>query len=185
MTEPARTHLQLVNPETGEVHDGPSYSDLLHQTRDLEDQLAGFKVTCEKQAREIGSLRRRIADDEDPTTHPQGKEIVALIERWMRGTRHNKAKVSADRVKLVKSRLRDGYPLTSDDEYPAEATLELAVDGIAAYPFVVNGQRVREGKPSQRHDRLGIALAGGEKVEEFARLGYQARKAGIVTWGEA
>ena len=52
------------------------------------------------------------------------------------------------------------------------------IDGIAAHPFVVNGQRVPTGKPSQRHDRLGIALGGGEEVEKFARLGYAARKAG-------
>lgn len=181
MTQPALTVLP-----GGELPaDAPSYSDLAHQLRDAEDKLDGYRQTCEKQARELGALRRKIADEEDPATHPQGAEIVALIERWMRGTGHVKAKVSADRVKLVKARLRDGYPLTSEDEFPTEATLELAVDGIAAYPFVVNGSRVAEGKASNRHDRLGIALAGGEKVEEFARLGYQARKAGLVTWGQA
>ena len=112
---------------------------------------------------------RRIAEEDDPAAHPLGKEIVALIERWKLGAGHAKSKTSADRVKAVKARLKDGYSIEQ---------LELAVDGICAYPFVTNGGRARSGQPSNRHDRLGICLGGGEKVEEFARLGHAARKAG-------
>ena len=178
-------HLQLVNTETGEVvTDCPDCRDKDYKLRDLEDKVAGLMATVEKQARTIGALERRIAEEEDPNSHPKGKEIVAVIERWKRATGHTKAKVSADRVKLVKARLKDGYELTSEEWLPSEPTIELAIDGIAAFPYVVNGKRERTGKPSQRHDRLGIALAGGEKVEEFARLGYRARQEGLVTWGD-
>lgn len=166
MTRPA---LRLVNPETGEIEERDSY------IADLEDKLDGYRKTCEKQAREIGSLSRRITEDEDPSAHPLGKEIVAVIERWKRGSGHPKSKTSADRVKAVKARLKDGYSIEQ---------IELAIDGICAFPFVANGQRVRQGHASQRHDRLGICLGGGEKLEEFARLGHTARKQGFVTWGE-
>jgi len=163
----ARPSLRLVNPETGEIEERDSY------IADLEDKVEGYRKTCEKQAREIGSLTRRITEDEDPNAHPLGKEIVELIERWKRGAGHRKSKTSADRVKFVKARLKDGYTVEQ---------IELAIDGICAFPFVANGQRVPNGTASQRHDRLGIALGGGEKLEEFARLGHIARKQGLVTW---
>ena len=113
--------------------------------------------------------------------HTESKTSVAdCRKRDEGGWRCEATKISADRVKLVKVRLRDGYPIASEEPVP---TLELAVDGICAYPYVVNGQRVPTGKPSQRLDRLGIALAGGGSVENFARLGYQARKAGWTPSG--
>lgn len=155
-----------------------SLADATYRIRDLLDERDGLLTLTAKQARENARLARRVAEDEDPNAHPQGAEIVALIERWKLGAGHPKSKVSADRVKLVKARIKDGYAITDDDPFPDHATLELAIDGIAAHPFVVNGQRVPAGKPSQRHDRLGIALGGGEEVEKFARLGYAARKAG-------
>ena len=148
--------------------------------RDAEDRAEGYRQTVDAQARRIGALERKVAEEEDPASHPKGAEIVAVIERWRTGTGHTQAKVSADRVKLVKARLRDDYPIASEEPEP---TIELAVDGICAFPYVVNGQRMQTGKPSQRHDRLGIALAGGEKVEEFARHGWAARKAGWTPEG--
>lgn len=180
----AQPELRLVEPlpagivwpdGTGELL---SVSDATHRIRDLLDERDGLIATTQRQAREIGRLQRRIAEDEDPDSHPQGAEIVALIDRWKAGSGHHKARTSADRIKLVKARIKDGYAVTSDDPLPTEATLELAVDGICAFPYVVNGHRQNHGSPAQRHDRLGIALEGGEAVEKFARLGYAARRAG-------
>lgn len=185
--EAARANLRLVTeagdfpwPGTGEL---VPVTEAHHRILDMQDKLDGYKQTVDKQARDIGVLNRRITEEEDPNSHPKGKEIVALIERWRTGANHPSAKISADRVKLVKARIKDTYPIRSDDPLPAEPTLELAVDGICSHPFVVNGQRVRNGTAAQRHDRLGIALGGGEKVEEFARLGYAARKQGWTPEG--
>lgn len=179
--EAARLH--LVNKATGEVVEQPR-DDRDYRISDLEDRNAGLVKTIELQARRIGNLERRIEEEEDPTSHPKGAEILALIERWKRGSGHPKAKTSADRVKLVKARLRDGYEISSEEWLPPEPTLELAVDGLCTFPYTVNGMRVKEGSASHRHDRLGIALGGGESVERFARMGYQARKDGLVTWAE-
>ncbi len=167
----ARPSLTLVD-DNGEVHQLDSV------VADLEDKVEGYRKTVEKQAREIGTLSRRIQQDEDPNSHPLGKEIVELVERWKQATGHPKSKTSADRVKLIKARLKDGYSLDH---------LELAIDGIAAFRFVVNGQRSQTGKPSQLHDRLGICLGGGEAVEKFALYGHEARKAGwtLEGWPDA
>lgn len=159
--------LKVVNPETGELTDARC-----PHCAELEAKVAGYKVTLDKQATAIGKYEREIQRyAEADEAHPQRKEIVALVERWKRATGHPKSKVSKDRVDVIKARLKDGYDLDQ---------LALAIDGIGAYPFVVNGSRSREGKPSQRHDRLGICLGGGEKLEEFARLGYRARQEGLI-----
>lgn len=151
--------------------------------RDAEDRAEGFRVTVEKQAREIGVLTRKVAEGEDPQTHPKGAEIVALIERWKRGTDKPTAKAGATRVKLVKARLKDGYPLASEDELPSEPTLELAIDGLCAYPFRVYDRRLRDGKPANRDDDLTAALKDEKHVEEMARLGFKARREGWTLEG--
>lgn len=159
-------------PDTGEL---VSFTDAHYRIRDMQDEIEGLTKLTKKQARENAALARRVAEDESVANHAQGAEIVALIERWKAATGHVKSKVSGDRVKAVKARLRDGYSIEQ---------LELAIDGIAAYPFVgTGGQRFGRGKPSQRHDRLGIALGGGEAVERFAVLGHQARQNGWTTEG--
>lgn len=157
-------------PDTGELIPA---TEAVHRIRDLEDRLAGYKRTIDKQAREIGVLARRVAEDEDPHHHPLGAEIVALIERWKTYCHHVNAKMSADRVKLVKARIRDGY---------TTAQIALAIDGLAAAPYVVNAQRRPTGTDSQRYDQLKHALRGGEELERFANLGHQARKAGAIGW---
>lgn len=158
-----RANLQLVNPDTGEVEERDSL------IADLEDRIEGYRKTCDKQAREIGALARRIAEEDDPAAHPLGKEIVALIERWKLGAGHAKSKTSGDRIKLVKARLKDGYSVEQ---------IALAIDGLAAHPYVVNAQRRPRGKDSQRYDQLKNALNGGQDLERFANLGHNARKAG-------
>ena len=149
------------DPDTGHIR--------CQHCADNEDLVEGFKRTVEKQSREIGTLTRKLREEDDPNHHPLGNLIVELIQRWMQATNHTRSKVSADRVKMVKARLKDGYTIEQ---------IEMAIDGVGAYPFVVNGSRVKDGQKSHRHDRLGIPLGGGEKVEEFAILGHQARKEG-------
>lgn len=159
-------------PETGEIL---SIADAHYRIRDLQDERDGLLKLTAKQARENAALARRVAEDADPSTHPQGAEIVALIERWRTYCNHRNAKMSADRVKLIRARLHDGY---------TPEQIALAIDGLAAAPYVVNAQRRSEGKDSQRYDQLKHALNGGQDLERFANLGHRARKQGAVTWPE-
>lgn len=151
-----------------------SFAEALERLQQAEDMVVGQEATLKSQAARIGRLEREMAE-KDPTHHPRSKEMAAVVDRWRRATNHPKARISKDRLDLVRARLKDSYEIEE---------MELAVDGLGAFPYVVNGSRKREGHPSQRHDRLGIALGGGEKLEEFARLGYAARKQGWVTWAE-
>ena len=153
-------HLRLLDADSGELVEVDS------RISDLEDQIVGLIGTVKSQSRTIGSLERKIAND-DPEHHPQRKEITDLIERWKLATGHPKSKNSKDRFDVIRARLKDGYDLT---------VLELAIDGIGAYPFVCSGQRKGAGLPSQRHDSLSLALKGGENLERFANLGALARR---------
>lgn len=121
---------------------------------------------------EIRRLLRRIAalerdEDEKRKRDPQRKKILRVIEHWKTATNHPKAKTDAvDRFDMVKARLKEGF---------TEEELLLAVDGIAAMPYVGNEGRKATGTRKERHDRLGIALGSGEAVERFANMGAEWR----------
>lgn len=119
------------------------------------------KLEREKRALEEDAMAKREGD-------PQRQVILELIDKWRRCTGHPKANIyAADRFDVVKARLRENYTVEQ---------IELAVEGIGAFRYVVDAQRVRHGSPGQRHDRLGIALGGGENLERMAVLGHQAKK---------
>lgn len=162
----------MTHDTTGELPpDGPqTFAEALGAIEERDVLIAGHESTLRSQSRTIGKLEREVKRyAEADAVHPQHKKILALIERWKRTAGHPNAKASKDRFDVIKARLKDGYTLDQ---------LELAIDGVGAYPFVVNGQRVRTGNPSQRHDSLSLALKGGENVERFANLGARARAEG-------
>jgi hypothetical protein len=155
-----RPNLQLVDTDTGEIAGCPRCEDV--QVGDLEN--------AESENRRLIRRLKQLERDRDAERQadPRRDHILALIDRWKLKTNHPRANAyTADRFDVVKARLSEGY--TVED-------LELAVDGIGAFRYVVNGERTRNGTPAQRHDRLGIALGGGEAVERFANLGHRARR---------
>jgi hypothetical protein len=134
----------------------------------MEAELLGLLATTRSQAKQIGRLEREVKRlDDAEVHHPQRKEIVRIVEVWREVTNHPNAKVSRDRIELVKARLKDGYNLDQ---------IELAVRGLGANPYVVNAKRSPTGKPSQRYDQMKHALSGGEKLEALANLGAQIAK---------
>lgn len=159
-------------PETGEML---SIADAHYRIRDLQDEREGLLELTAKQAGENAVLSRRIAGDEDPMRE-SAAPARRIVERWL--VHHPRAVLTKGRVKMVRARLADGYALDSEKWLPDHPTLELAVDGVAAFPFLLFGKRKREGAASQRYDDLKDALGDGAKVEESARAGYRARKAG-------
>jgi hypothetical protein len=152
--------LRLVNAETGEVVEAD------RRVADLEDQVAGLLLTVKAQSRKMGSLERELLKY-DPKETAQPDELAALIERWKWKTGHHKSKASKDRFDLIRARLKDGYTLQE---------LELAIDGLGAYPYRVYDKRFPRGRDADRHDQLSDALGSSERVEKLAKLGYYARK---------
>lgn len=136
--------------------------------QERDEEIEGLIATVKEQARRMAKYERelkRYAEAEEH--HPHRKEILELIDYWRKATGHERSKASKDRVDLIKARLKDGY---SFDQ------IRLAVDGLAAFPYVRDGRRVASGKPSERFDQLKHALKGGQELERFAVLGYQANQ---------
>lgn len=158
----ASLRLVEVDSETGEVA-----GDGCARCRDVEiDDYANLEKENRRLLRKINQLER---DKEETRQKDSNRsKILELIELWKVETGHLRSNAhSADRFDIVKARLKEGYTFEQ---------LELAVRGMGACPYVVNGQRVSEGKPGNRHDRLGIALGSGEQVEKFANIGYGIAK---------
>lgn len=160
---PGKPHLRaVVDGETGQIFANacPRCEDVQLQDLELAERRIR-KLEREKRALEEDQAAKREAD-------PDRQQILAIIDLWRRATGHPKANIyAADRFDVVKARLREGYLVEQ---------LELAVEGIGARPYVVEGQRVKHGSRSQRFDRLGIVCGGGEQIEKFAVIGYEARK---------
>lgn len=184
MPEPAR-HLSPV-PDSGpnhkEIARGIRKGELVVMDKetgslvtDPADTIAGLLRTVEQQGTRIGSLERRVEADGDIDREPKGKEIRALFERWQKATGRTGTKLGKPRVKLVKARLRDGFPITSSETEP---TLELAIDGVAAYPYRVYNRRQKEGRPSDLDNGFDRALQDEKHVEELSRYGWKARQEG-------
>lgn len=150
-------HLYVVNAETGEqLAECP-------ECLERDDKIAGLTVTLHSQAGLIGKMRAEL--EERLENHPRKAEITDLIDHWRKATGHPRSKVSADRVKLVADRFKDGY---------SPETLKLAIDGLAAFPYRHYGDRKATGTQAQRDDKLSTALDSGEAVERFANLGHKA-----------
>lgn len=159
----SKPHLRaVVDGETGELHANPCPRCIDVELQDLENAEKRIrKLEREKRAMEEDQAAKREAD-------PDRQQILGIIDLWRRVTGHPKANIyAADRFDVVKARLRENYTVEQ---------IELAVEGIGAFRYVVDAQRVRRGSPGQRHDRLGIALGGGENLERMAVLGHQAKK---------
>lgn len=159
----SKAHLRaVVEGETGELFVQPCPRCIDVELGDLENAERRIrKLEREKRALEADQIAKREAD-------PQRQVILDLIDKWRRCTGHPRANLYAgDRFDHVKARLREDY---------SPEQIELALEGIGAFPYVGPEGRMRTGTPGQRHDRLGIALGGGESLERFCNLGYQARK---------
>lgn len=157
-----KPHLRaVVDGETGEIHTGCAR---------CEDVAVGDLDNAERRCRKLERQIRTLEADKQAAREgdPQRAVILGLIDTWKRHTGHPKANANAgDRFDVIKARLAEGY---------TPENIELALEGIGAFRYVGPEGRMRAGKPHQRHDRLGIALGGGESLERFCNLGHQARK---------
>lgn len=175
----ARANLRLVDPETGEVHHVDA------RIADLEDELAGAKKTIAAQNRIIGTQERKIkAEEGDPVRGDKEEaKFRALGERWKLASGKKNAVIGKPRLKLMKARRNDGFPITQPDDAEPMATLELAIDGLCAYPYRVYDKRYREGRKQDLDNAIDSALKDEKHVEECARLGWKARQEGWTPEG--
>jgi hypothetical protein len=109
--------------------------------------------------REIGRLRGELTKQHQSS--PEHQSVQSVFDHWRAECGHDKAKLGEKRAAVVRARLRDNF---------TEDQLLRAVDGVAMFPFVVNGQRRAKGKPDQRYDDLELICRNEVNVEKFIGL---------------
>jgi hypothetical protein len=151
------------------------HGELCPACEEKDEEITGLEETIRLQAGTIGRLRRQVEQVDSIDTDPKGREIRALFKRHQKATGKTNTKLGKPRVKLVRARLRDGFPFASEE---AEPTLELAIDGVAAFPYRVFNRRERTGRPSDLDNGFDRALQDEKHVEELSRYGWKAKQAG-------
>lgn len=109
--------------------------------------------------REIGRLKGELTKQNQSS--PEHQSVQAVFDHWREQCGHERAKLGEKRAAVVRARLRDNF---------TEEQLLRAVDGVAMFPFVVNGQRRPKGKPDQRYDDLELICRNEVNVEKFIGL---------------
>jgi hypothetical protein len=168
VSEPAR-HLRLVDSETGEFTEYGCERCKAVEVGDVE----ALKDEITRLSRKITAMQRD--KEQERRDDPDRILIVELFNLWREVAGHPKSMLGGDRFDAIKSALK--LCRREHGEERGNEIVRLAIEGIGAHPYVVNGQRVPKGTPAQRHDRIGIALDGSENIERFANLGHRARKA--------
>lgn len=153
-------------PLTGELISIP---DAHARIKELHEGKEAMKRLIEEREVKYRRMQKQLEEEADPRNQPNGKERVAVVEYWREVCGKQRSVVSKDRVKMAGARLGDGYTVEQ---------LKLALDGLASHPYRVYDNRLREGRPQDRHDQLKDALGDSEKVEAMANLGHQARRQG-------
>ncbi len=140
------------------------------------DLIVGLLKTVESQGKTIGALSRQLEElDGNLTNHPQGSELMAELEWWRTGTGKVKAKRGATRIKRAKARLKDGYPVSTEETEPSIA---YAIDGLVAFPYRNYNRRYAVGKKAHLDNDLSAALKDEKHIEGLSRLGLKARSLG-------
>lgn len=85
------------------------------------------------------------------------RTIVRIFERWRTACDYPRARLTPERVRHIRARLRDGY---------TERELCAAIDGIAGSDF-----HRGENDSRQRYDDLTFVFRNGSNVERFATMG--------------
>lgn len=89
-------------------------------------------------------------------------EVNEVFEYWKERMGHERARMDAARLKVIRARLADGYEV---------ADLCLAIDGCAASAF-----HMGENDRGQRYDSITLILRDADHVDKFVRAGETAHR---------
>lgn len=121
--------------------------------------------------KEQRSMRRRLQDhskarNEANHRDPEAVRVRGVIDHYCERT-GRKIKLDAPRFDLIKSALK---LYDEEPEIDADAMLRKAINGVAAFPFVVEGKRRPTGKRSERFWDIELILRNASKIERFSEL---------------
>lgn len=165
----------VIDPTTGEVLDQQSAQAELDRLRRENDELRAQLARAEEQLvlteRELRQKRARISRLEgkrarDWRNSPLAGQIQEVFDAWREWCHHPRAVLDGKRAELIAQRL---------DEFGSEQLID-AIRGYAAFPYVVEGRRRREGRRDQRYDQLELIMRSAAHVERGLRLAELAEE---------
>ena len=134
----------------------------------------GFKL--HQSALSEAALRRQLTSMR--TEHPESKQVRATLEHWRDATRkkrNTKIPIDGKRADAVRKARTWGF---SFDE------INLAIDGGAKFPYVVNYERSASAPPgSKRRDDLDTILKSEKQIELLIGLATAEPTAQPQSWG--
>ena len=136
------------------LHDFEAYAAPILRHRGRKEREPSTRPTRAKRAPTGTGNRKPVQVPEGNPPTPQGVRLV--FETWKAEMSHPQARLTAKRERLIRARLREGYPV--------EAILE-AVKGCKASAFH-QGQNDR----GQVFDDIELICRSGEKVEQFQAI---------------
>lgn len=137
--------------------------------RDRADRLAEDAMLLKQegigQLRKINALKTELSRQRKE--HPNAKAAAALFDHWKTVTGKNSNTVYGEaREKALLERLVQF----------SEEQLRLAIDGVAAMPYVGRkGRQANPGPGAKRYDELTLVLRDETTVERFIGYGMEAK----------
>lgn len=153
--EPAREPIVLVvGGQTFIVGPDDAHWPIAWHATEVEQDLKRAERDLRGKRALIAKVRKHNEDEDEKArkAHPSRGVIIAVFERWRVRTGHLRAKLTPERFDMIASRLAEDYePLD----------LHMAVEGLAAHPFVADGRKM---------DDLKACMKEGSQVERYANL---------------
>lgn len=140
-----------------------------HEAEERADRIASDMDLLEK---ELRAKRRREAAmvkarNEDKDLDPDAKAVREVWDYYRDRCDHPRAKLDGPRFDLIKTALK---LYAGEPDIDGPAVVRKAIDGAAAFPFVVDAKRRQTGKRSERYDKLELVLRNADKIESFCAL---------------
>lgn len=100
---------------------------------------------------------------------PDNKQVNEIWDYYRDRTGHKRMTLDGDRFDLIKKALK----IKADQPDPV-AALKRAIDGAAAFPFVVDRERRPTGKYKERFDGIDLVFRNAKYIEKFTDLAERA-----------
>jgi hypothetical protein len=102
------------------------------------------------------SPKKEIDKKEEEKKNTSSPEILRVFSYWQTRLGHQSAKLTPERIRFIKGRLKDGYSLEE---------LESAIDGCKNSPY-----HMGQNDHGKVYDGIDLIFRNGSKVEQF--IGY-------------
>jgi hypothetical protein len=129
--------------------------------------------------RQIGRLERKIEELEGgKPDDPIAPLVRGVFDYWREKCGHPRASIATAegqrRAKRIRGCLKN---VPAGERWQMVKRLQLAIDYVAAFPFVVDAQRVAKGPAAKRYDDIDLIV---RKVDTYADRAAAAHDAGAA-----